>query len=354
MRDTILIVDDVSLNREMLAYLFEDEYNVVEAGDGQEAIDYITSNKDNILVILLDLIMPQVDGFVVLDRLNNSGLMDSIPVILITGDDSIDTERKGYDLGAFDFIKKPFDAHVVRKRVKNAIELFEHKNHLETLVEKQTEKLKKQANELKENNYKIIDALSTVVEFRDLESGQHIQRIKGFTKILLEYVYKMYPEYEISDYLIDIISQAAAMHDVGKIAISDSILLKPGKLTTDEFDIMKTHTTRGCEILETISFISDKQYYKYCYEICQSHHERFDGRGYPQGLEGENIPISAQVVSIADVYDALVSERVYKKAYSYDEAYHMIINGECGMFNPKLIECFKLAKVDLENLAKSE
>lgn len=213
---------------------------------------------------------------------------------------------------------------------------------------------KKQKQRLKEINNDIIDILSTVVEFRSVESGDHIQRIKGFTKIMLKYVNEMYDEVNYTPELIDVISSASAMHDIGKVAIPDSILLKPGKLTAEEFEEMKTHTTRGCDILESMENLQDERYYKYSYEICRYHHERFDGRGYPDGLKGDDIPLEAQIVSVADVYDALISKRVYKDAYSLDEAYQMILNGECGIFSPRLMECFKRAKEEMENFSREQ
>lgn len=213
---------------------------------------------------------------------------------------------------------------------------------------------KRQQQRLKEINNDVIDILSTVVEFRSVESGDHIQRIKGFTKIMLKYVNELYEDINYSPELIDVISSASAMHDIGKVAIPDSILLKPGKLTSDEFEEMKKHTTKGCEILESMVNLQDKNYYKYSYEICRYHHERFDGRGYPDGLKGDEIPLEAQIVSVADVYDALISKRVYKDAYSLDEAYQMILNGECGVFSPKLMECFKRAKDEMERFSREQ
>ena len=352
-RDTILVVDDIEVNRILLKRLFEDKYTILVAEDGIEAMDIIKKYHEELIAVLLDIVMPRASGYDVLKCIKEEKLMGVIPVVLITGDNSTAAAKQGYDLGAEDVITKPFDANIVKKRVKNIIELYKHKNNLELLLAEQTYKLQKQTVELKLNNYRTIDALSTIVEFRNLESGYHIQRIKAFTKVLLRYLASNYKEYDIDEDAIELISQAAAMHDVGKIAIPDNILLKPGRLTSGEFNIMKTHTVKGCEILNTVSFISDRQYYKYCYDICKSHHERYDGGGYPDGLVGENIPIAAQVVAIADVYDALVSERVYKAAYTKDEAYKMILNGECGAFNPKIIECFMLAKEDFERLADS-
>lgn len=214
--------------------------------------------------------------------------------------------------------------------------------------------LQLQAEKLQQSNVKIIDILGTVVEYRNLESGEHINRVKGFTKILAERLMEEYPEYGLTPKSVEMISSASALHDIGKIAIPDHILLKPGRLTEEEFDYMKSHTTRGCDILNSIEGVWDDSYGKLSYDICRHHHERYDGKGYPDGLKGEEIPIAAQIVSVADVYDALVTERVYKGAYTKDEAFHMIVNGECGVFSPKLLECFRHVRKDFEALADKQ
>lgn len=344
-RDTILVVDDMEVNRAILCEIFNDDYRILEADNGRKALEIIEDEQDRLAIILLDIVMPEMDGFQVLENIYQT-VMQEVPVILITGDTTAIPEERGFDLGVADVVRKPFEAHIIRRRVTNVVHLWDHKNNLEELVKEQTVQLRQTTN-------KIIDTLSTVVEFRDLESGEHINRIKGFTRILLNYVMEYYKEYEITQEQKEKIVQASVMHDVGKIAIPDHILLKPGKLTDEEFEIMKQHTVKGCDIINTISFIDDKEFFQYCYEICRHHHERYDGRGYPDRLEGENIPISAQVVSLADVYDALVSERVYKKAFTPDQAYEMIQAGQCGAFSPKILECFKMAKGEFEELKKS-
>lgn len=351
-RAKILIVDDVMINRKILSEVFAKEYNILEACDGKEAIDLIKANKYELAIVLLDIKMPVMDGFEVLKVMKKLKLMDAIPVILITGDTSVEVELKGYDMGVADLITKPFDPHVIKKRVKNTIELYYHKNNLEKLVDQQTKKIERQAEKLRKQKKQIIDTLSAVVEFRNLESCDHVIRVQGFTKILLEAVSKMYPEYKLTSKRIESITLASALHDIGKIAVPDNILLKPGKLTVDEFDIIKTHTTKGSAVIDNIAFVDDKTFHKDCYNICRYHHEKYDGKGYPEGLEGDNIPFSAQVVSLADVYDTLISDRVYKAAYSLEEAFDMIVCGECGVFNPKLIECFIKVKPKLEKFAK--
>lgn len=225
------------------------------------------------------------------------------------------------------------------------------RRHLEELVALQTSVLQKQAQELRRMNERIIETMSNVVEFRNLESGDHVRRVKDFTRILAGYAAKLYPEYHLNEEDVDVITAAAAMHDVGKIAISDAILLKPGRFTEEEFEVMKTHTVKGCEIIEMLGDVQESEYVRISYQICRYHHERYDGRGYPEGLKGEEIPIAAQIVSVADVYDALVSERCYKQAYTPAEAYDMIMRGECGQFSPKLLVCLEKAREEFEERA---
>ena len=358
MRTKILIVDDMEINREILCQIFEKEYETLQAEDGEYAIELLERYADEIAVVLLDVIMPKKDGFEVLKVMNDRGWIDKIPALFITGDTSMAVEVQGFEHGISDFIRKPFEAPVIKKRVKNIVELFASRNELQKKVESQTHilreqytRLEEQAQKLESSNMQMIDILGTVVEHRNLESGQHIKRVKGFAKLLAQKVMETYPEYGLDAHQVEVISQASALHDIGKIAIPDNILLKPGRFTEEEFERMKTHTTEGCEILNQIEGIWDEEYRKVSYEICRYHHERYDGRGYPDGLKGEEIPISAQIVSVADVYDALVSERVYKNAISKEDAFHMILDGKCGAFSPKLMQCFRELKADFEALA---
>ena len=351
-RDTILVADDMEVNRYILSELFSQKYRIIEAANGIEALDAAEKERERLAVILLDIVMPEMNGIEAFKELNERGYTKDIPVIFVTGQNSTEIERTGYSLGVADIIQKPFDVKIVYRRVRNIIDLYDHQNNLEKMVAEQTTQILEKDKKLREFNDQLIDTLSSVVEFRDSESGGHIQRIKGFTKILLEKISQMYPERAYTREQIDMITKAAAMHDIGKIAIPDSILLKPGRLTNEEFDIMKTHTTKGSDILKHISFIDNEEFYRYCYNICRHHHEKYDGRGYPDGLKGEEIPLEAQIVSIADIYDALVSVRVYKAAYTYDEAYNMILNGECGQFSDMMMNCFRAVKGDFEKLAK--
>lgn len=357
MREKVLIVDDIELNREILAVALGDEYEVLQASDGLQTIEILKTDSEGITAMLLDLIMPNVDGYAVLDYMREHGLLERIPVIVISAESARDVEVKCLEMGVTDFIRKPFDSVTVRRRVKNTAELFMYKNHLEDKVRLQTRELEEknklfqaQAEQIRETNEKIVDVLGTVVEYRNLESGEHIKRVKEFTNILAEKAAEKYPEYGLTPEKIAVIVAASPLHDIGKIAIKDSVLLKPGRLTDEEFEYMKTHTTKGCEILTQIAGTWSEEYEKISYEICLHHHERYDGKGYPDGLAGEDIPISAQLVSIADVYDALVSDRVYKKAIEKGKAYQMILDGECGTFSPRLIECFKESRQEFEEL----
>jgi putative two-component system response regulator len=340
-RRNILIVDDIDINRAILYELFHDQYTVLEAENGKVALDLISAYGASIAVVLLDIVMPVMDGFEVLKDMIETKAIEKTPVIMITAESDEEKALMGYSMGVVDIINKPFNPDIVRRRVQNTIDLYLHKFYLEDMVERQMEALELQNEKLKMSNTFIIDALSTAVEFRNQESGQHIRRIRALTKILLETLAAASEKYRLPAEEIETIASASAMHDIGKIAIADAVLLKPGRLTPDEFEIMKTHTTKGCAILKSINFTGDLDYYKYCYEICRGHHERWDGRGYPDGLAGDEIPVWAQVVSLADVYDALTSDRVYKPAFSHEKAVGMIMGGECGVFNPELLCTFE-------------
>lgn len=280
--------------------------------------------------------------------MNENHLMDRLPVLVTTSEDSATNEQNCLKAGAVDFTPKPFKPTITIPRIKNVYELYELKNSLEEQVEVQTKEiresnvvLQEQAEKIKAFNDNMTDLLGIVVEYRDMESGEHIQRVATYTRMLGEKMMELYPEYGLTPELIDIITRASVLHDLGKIAISDTILLKPGKLTDEEYEIMKTHTTRGDDLLNEVKRAWDDEFDRVAHDICRHHHERHDGRGYPDGLAGDDIPIAAQLVSVADVYDALTSDRPYKKAFSNDKAVEMILNNECGVFNPKLMDCFE-------------
>lgn len=361
MKYQILIVDDAELNREMLKEMLLDEYDVLEADNEKMALEIIDKEWEHIHAILLDLVMPVMDGFEVLAGLQERKVVGKIPVLVISGDNTSRNEKKCFDYGVYDFIGRPFDSVLVKLRVKNMVNQYVYKNQLEEKVQEQTavlrkayETVKMQAEELEKRNQDIIEVLGAIVEYRDVESGEHIQRVKGYTKILAEAFRVQYPEYGLTENTIDTIVAASALHDLGKIAIPDRILLKPGRLDKDEFEYMKSHTIRGCEILESMKVEWNPAMKEISLEIIRHHHERYDGKGYPDGLKGDEIPISAQLVSVADVYDALINERCYKDAYSKEEAFHMIMNGECGAFSPKLLETFRSVKKQFEELSEEK
>lgn len=344
-RQKILIADDSAMNRDLLATILEDEYDIVQAEDGVKAVDYLQKHAEEIALVLLDLVMPQMDGFEVLAYMNKERWIDYIPVIIISAEDSPAYIKRGYDLGVTDFIGKPFDVNMVRRRSANAILLGAKQRRMTSIVSNQI-------YEKEKSSKLMISILSHIVEFRNGESGLHVLHIQVITDMLLRHlVQKENNPYTISQEEIGLISTASALHDIGKITIPDEILNKPGRLTAEEFTVMKGHSMAGANMLEQLPFEQkDEPLVKTAYEICRWHHERYDGGGYPDGLKGEEIPVSAQAVSLADVYDALTSERCYKAAYSHEKAIEMILAGQCGAFNPLLLECL----LDISGTLKKE
>ena len=334
-KNVILIVDDIEINRVILAETFRENYDILEAENGEEALKIIDSDE-RVVAVLLDLLMPVMSGIDVLREMNKSGKINNIPVFIVTASNDDPMLMDAYNLGATDIISKPIMPDFIKCRINNVIELYRHRYDLESLLEEKVDKL----NLI---NQSMIETLANIIEFRDGESGEHVKRISSLSKKLLIKLCKMYPEYYLPKAEIDKISSASILHDVGKIAIPDSILNKPGRLTKEEFEIMKSHSVKGCEILSHIPNLLDEDTDKYSYDICRHHHERWDGKGYPDGLAGDEISIWAQAVSIVDVYDALISPRVYKAPFPHDVAVKMIYNGECGTFNPKILEAFNEA-----------
>ena len=342
-RQQILIVDDSQINCEILAEILKDEYRILEAANGEECINLLKQYGTGIALLLLDINMPVMDGFEVLALMNRKHWIEDIPVIIISSENSASYVRRAYEMGASDYISRPFDVQVVHQRVSNTIKLYAKQRRLISLVTDQI-------REKEKNNQMMISILSQIVEFRNSESGSHVLHINIITGMLLERLMQKTDQYHLqwSDQFL--ITTASALHDIGKIGIDEKILNKPGKLTKEEFEIMKTHTLIGASMLKSIEMYQNEKLLQVAYQICRWHHERYDGKGYPDGLKGEEIPISAQVVAIADVYDALVGKRVYKKAFSHETAIHMILNGECGAFNPLLLECL----TDIQNRLKEE
>lgn len=342
-KDTILVVDDSSMNRDILSDMLKDDFKILEAANGKECVDIIQKQGTKISLILLDIVMPVMDGYSVLDYMSRNRWSDDIPVIMISSDNSIEAIRKCYEMGVSDYISRPFDAKIVYQRVFNTMKLYAKQRRLINLVTSQI-------YEKEKNNRMMVSILSQIVEFRNNESGKHVLHLQTITKLLMESLGRKTNQYEMSMSKQNLISLGSVLHDIGKIGIDEKILNKPGSLTQEEFEIMKTHTLIGAQMLKNLSFYQDEPLIRIGYEICRWHHERYDGMGYPDGLKGDQIPISAQIVSVADVYDALVSDRVYKKAYSHEEAIDMIVRGECGVFNPILLECL----LDIQETLKYE
>lgn len=333
-KERILIVDDSELNRALLTEMLEDDYEILEAANGQECMDILNAGSDKISLMLLDLLMPVMDGFEVLASMNRSHMLENLPVIMISSEDSDAFIRRAYEQGVSDYISRPFDAKVVYRRVYNTIKLYAKQRRLVSMVTSQI-------LEKEKNNMLLINILSHVVEFRNGQNGSHVQHMRQLSERLLETLCAKTDRYRLTPQDCDLIALASSMHDIGKIAIDAKILNKPGKLTPEEFEQMKQHTILGAKMLDDLAVHHNEKLVRTACDICRWHHERYDGHGYPDGLVGDEIPISAQVVSLADVYDALISERVYKPAYSHEQAMAMILNGECGVFNPLLIECLK-------------
>ena len=342
-KQKILIVDDSEMNRSLLADILQEQYDVVEAENGVEAISLLSRQRADFSLLLLDIMMPEMDGFEVLAYINKYHWNDTFAVIMISADDSPANIKRAYDLGAFDYISRPFDSTIVKRRISNTMFLYARQQRLEKIIAEQF-------HEQEKNNKLMISILSHIVEFRNGESGLHILHVNTITKYLLKQLVRRTEQYPLSKADISLISTASALHDIGKIAISDTILNKPGRLTAEEFEVMKTHSMVGARMLSDLPFEQQEApLVKVASEICRWHHERYDGNGYPDGLKGDEIPIAAQVVALADVYDALTSERCYKKAYSHKEALNMILEGQCGAFNPTLLLCLQEIADTLES-----
>lgn len=339
----LLVVDDSEMNRVILSEMLKDQYDIIEADSGEAGISCLERHGEGISIVLLDIVMPGADGFDVLSRMSRSGWIDDIPVIMISSEDSDDMVLRAYELGASDYISRPFDARIVRQRVSNIMRLYAKQRRLSAM-------LAQQFYERERDSRMLVDIMGGAMELRNGESGPHVQHVRKLTEMMLEHLVRKTDRYRVSSSERATISAASTLHDLGKLAIPDYVLNKPGRLTSEEFEIMKTHTTVGANMLESMTQYRDSALVQAARDICRWHHERWDGNGYPDGLKGDDIPISAQVVSLVDVYDALTSDRVYKKAIPHDEAMQMILNGECGAFNPLLISCL----VDLQERILAE
>lgn len=359
LRDTILIVENDEDSRKKLVELFQNKYKILEVSNEKDGIDILRNQVSSLAVVIFNLLIPAEDNFQVMKRLNKKKLTSRIPFIMITSEEAGKYEKTGYEYGVVSYIRKPFYSDVVKQLVDNVVEVFQYKTQLEVTVKTQTEKLKMQnamlklmTEKQKHMNEVLIESLSNLVEFRNLESEQHIKRIREFTLCLGTSVRKLYPEYGLTEEKLDIIGWASSLHDIGKIVIPDNIILKAGKLTEDEYEVIKSHTTKGAEIIERVIHLDSKAFCNYAYDIARHHHEKYDGNGYPDGLKGEEISIAAQIVSLVDVYDALTSKRVYKAAYKEDKAFQMIINGQSGAFSSKLLKAFTEVREEFEAIVK--
>ena len=348
---TLLIVDDDAINRAILEEIFSPRYQILEAENGLTGLREILEGPERLSAVLLDVVMPEMDGLEVLRRLHEKELLDRLPVFLITAEASGDVLKEAYGLGVMDVISKPVVPYVVRRRVESVIELFRARKRLSRTVENQQAKLLEQAQQIIQLNQGMVEALATAIEFRSEESGGHVRRIHDITKCLLSQT-----EFGrgLDSEEIEEIALASILHDVGKIAVPDAILNKPGRLTAEEFEIMKTHTVQGGALLDRIPQLRRHGAYRYATDIARHHHERWDGGGYPDGLKGDEISLWAQAVSLADVYDALSCKRVYKDAFPRERVLEMIRNGECGVFNPQLLECFFSIEEELAEMYRKE
>ena len=342
-KQRILVVDDSKMNREILCEMLKDDFEIIEATNGQECVSLIEQYGKEISLVLLDIVMPVMDGFEILMYMNRNHWIEDVPVIMISSEESENYIRKAFKFGVSDYISRPFDSKVVYQRVFNTIKLYAKQRRLISMVSDQM-------HEKEKDNQMMVEVLSQIMEFRNGESGLHVVHINTLTRLLLERLVENTDAYNLTPDDCYLISTASAFHDIGKVGIDESILNKPGKLTKEEFETMKEHTLIGASMLDKLEHYKDEKMIKIAYQICRWHHERYDGKGYTDGLTGEQIPIAAQVVSVADVYDALVSKRVYKDAYSHEQAMKMILNGECGAFNPLLMEVL----VEIQDKIKEE
>jgi len=338
-KNIILIVDDIDINRIILREILQNDYEILEAENGTDALNilFASDGKPNEVLptaILLDIMMPGIDGFEVLEKIKSNEATEKIPVLFITATDSEESESKGLMAGAADYITKPFNQDVVRARIDSHINLARYSHNLEQLVANKTAEVTKTYEST-------LEVLATIIEYRNLESGTHIRRTTLLTEVLIKQMLKDEKfKAELEKHNISSIIKASALHDIGKIAIPDGILLKPGKLTSDEFNMIKTHTTVGSRIIDSISdnLPDNDHYLKYANEICHYHHERWDGTGYPTGLAGEKIPLAARILSVVDVYDALVSPRCYKDPFSHEISLDIIMDGKGTQFDPHIID----------------
>lgn len=358
-RDTVLILENEEESRKKLEEIFQNKYKVLSVTNEKDGIDLLRVHATSLAVVLMNPVIPAKNNFQVLKRLSEKRYLNQIPFIMLTDDRTVEYEKIAYECGIVSYIKKPFNPDSVRRLVDNVITVFQQKVKLEITIKNQNDMLLRQNAALKAMAEKqkrmkevLIESLSNIVEFRNLESEQHIKRIREFTICLGTSVMNRCPEYGLTEEKIETIGWASSLHDIGKIVVPDSIILKAGKLTEDEYEVIKSHTTKGAEIIEKIIRIDNEEFCLFAYDIARHHHEKYDGNGYPDGLKGEAISIAAQIVSLVDVYDALTSKRVYKAAYDTEKAYQMVVHGQSGVFSPKILKAFAEVRADFEAIVK--
>jgi putative two-component system response regulator len=347
LKEKILVVEDQDVNRRLLVGMFKDEYVILEAEDGEAAIDILTEHAQEIAVVLLDLLMPKVDGFGVLTYMKHTKLLDRVPVVIITGEDSTATKQKAFEMGAYDIISKPYDVFIVTKRIKNLVKLWENEQHLEQVLLEKTEELRRTSEAMLKFGEKMTETLGNVSEFRAAGNFRHIQRVKVITGLVAEKVATYFPEYHLEEKDVEYTKNASAIHDIGKAAVPEVILFKPTKLTPQEEEILAIHCAKGAEIIRGMAGENPSPFMQYCLDIVQYHHERYDGNGVPYKLIGDEIPIAAQIVGVADEFDTMISSRIYGAIYEPDRAFDMILEGDRGIFNPKVMHCFEAAREEI-------
>ena len=354
----ILIITGKLVEREELSDIFREGYEVLLASNGEEARKMLVEHGTDLGCVFIREDLPGISGDALIKASAESGLIRKVPFIVIEGEDDPETPKEWFEMGVMDFAKKPFRAKAIRRRVENLSRITRRQSVSSSKLGAQDETLKKQfrlltlqSEELKKSRNLLLESLGSIVEYRNLDYSKHIEHVKTFTLILGNRMMEDYPDLGLTKEKIEIYATASMLHDIGKICLPDNIILKPGRLTPEEIELMRSHTTKGCEMLEGIKQYIGKEYLAAAFDICRYHHERYDGNGYPDGISGDSIPLSAQIVGIADIYDGLVSERVYKKATEKSKAFEMISAGECGVFAPRVMEAFRKCREKFEEIA---
>lgn len=348
LRTTLLIVEDVELNRALLHQMFCDDFQIAEAKNGKEALEYLELHQREVAIVLLDVKMPVMDGYTVMEHMKEKQWLSHIPVVLITSDGEGDAMERGYQLGSIDVIFKPFKRHVVVQRVYNIVELYRHKNYLEEMVAKQTEELNRQYTRLQGHYEHLTEVIKDIVLYRNTESFEHTAYVREYSKILATHYQKLFPKSKMTKEMVEMIARAAAMHDVGKITMPDSLITRQGRLSDTEMEMLREHTIKGGELVRVMVEFESEEFCDICYNVCMYHHERYDGSGYPKGLKKDKIPVEAQLVGLADMYDILVHCDTNKEIFSESKAYYMLMNGVCGELAPRMKQCLESAREELE------